>query len=317
MRRRDPLRLGARRDDVGCQHDLRRRDPADREVALQHLERPGGTAGSPAASRRPTAPVLDRPVRDRRDHEHRRRADEADDRAAHDGARPRAARSPAGGCGGSARQQPRRPGRGRCGRRAARARPAAASARPRAPTARRGSRRSARLMKIVVGTISMPTSATTTVMPLNSTARLAVPPAASIAARACRAGRPLLAVAGDDEQHVVDADREAHHRDHVRHEERQLEDLADERGQRQRDDDRDARQHQRQQGRDERAEHDQQDHERDRDADRLAASDEVASRRPSGRRGRSTPVRRRARRGRRGRPAPSRGRAPSRRARWP
>ena len=53
--------------------------------------------------------------------------------------------------------------------------PAAASAR-RGPTcARRGSRRR-RGWKMVVGTISMPISASTTVMPLKNTARLAVPP---------------------------------------------------------------------------------------------------------------------------------------------
>ena len=74
---------------------------------------------------------------------------------------------------------------------------------------------------------------------------------------------------------------------------KKLEHLADEGGQRQRDDDRDARQHQRQQGGHERAEHDQQDDQRDRDADRLALL-EIASRRPSGSRGRSTPGRRTA-----------------------
>ena len=39
----------------------------------------------------------------------------------------------------------------------------------------------ARLTKIFVGTISIPTSASTTVMPLNSTARLAVVPATAMA----------------------------------------------------------------------------------------------------------------------------------------
>ena len=39
----------------------------------------------------------------------------------------------------------------------------------------------ARLTKILVGTISIPTSASTTVMPLNSTARLAVVPATEMA----------------------------------------------------------------------------------------------------------------------------------------
>ena len=127
----------------------------------------------------------------------------------------------------------------------------------------------ARLRKIVVGTINSPTSATTTVMPENSTARLAVDPARSIASSFSAAGRPLLAVARDDEQHVVDADREAHHRDHVRHEERQLVGLADERGQRERDHDRDDREPDRQERRDERPEDQQQHDQRDRDADRL------------------------------------------------
>ncbi len=44
-------------------------------------------------------------------------------------------------------------------------------------------------MKIVVGTISMPTSATTTVMPENSTARLAVEPARSMAPTLSRPSR--------------------------------------------------------------------------------------------------------------------------------
>ena len=48
----------------------------------------------------------------------------------------------------------------------------------------------ARLRKIVVGMSSMPTRASTTVMPLNSTARLAVAPASSMASsRSCPARR--------------------------------------------------------------------------------------------------------------------------------
>ena len=47
----------------------------------------------------------------------------------------------------------------------------------------------ARLTKIFVGTISIPTSASTTVIPLKSTARLAVSPATVIASRCSRPPR--------------------------------------------------------------------------------------------------------------------------------
>ena len=61
-----------------------------------------------------------------------------------------------------------------------------------------------------VGTSSIPNSATTNVVPLKSTARLAVAPASRIASSFAVPARPLLAVARDHEQRVVDPEREAH-----------------------------------------------------------------------------------------------------------
>ncbi len=68
----------------------------------------------------------------------------------------------------------------------------------------------------------MPTSAKTTVMPEKSTARLAVAPAMLDRVEFGQPAPPLLAVALDDEERVVDPDREPDHRDHAGHEERQL-----------------------------------------------------------------------------------------------
>ena len=96
-------------------------------------------------------------------------------------------------------------------------------------------------MKIDDGTISMPTRASTTVTPLKRTARLAVEPAGADRVVHLATRGPLLAVAGEDEERVVDPDGEAHHRQHVHDEERELEDLADGGRDRQRDDDRDDR----------------------------------------------------------------------------
>ena len=86
--------------------------------------------------------------------------------------------------------------------------------------------------------MNMPSSAITTVKPLNTTARLAVLPAAAIASYFSRPPVTLLAVARHHEQRVVDADRESHHRDDVGDEDRQLELLADQRGDAERDRDR-------------------------------------------------------------------------------
>ena len=63
---------------------------------------------------------------------------------------------------------------------------------------------------IEVGTMNMPISATTNVLPLKSTARLAVAPASAIASSFARPEPALLAVARDDEQRVVDPERQPH-----------------------------------------------------------------------------------------------------------
>ena len=82
---------------------------------------------------------------------------------------------------------------------------------------------------IEFGTSSIPNIATTNTVPLNSTARLAVAPDASIAPSSSRPLAPLLAVARDDEERVVDPEREAHAREHVHDEDRELELLREER----------------------------------------------------------------------------------------
>ena len=116
-----------------------------------------------------------------------------------------------------------------------------------------------RLRKIVDGTSSMPNRARTTVMPLKKTARLAVCAGRGDGVDLVEAAVPLLAVAGDDEERVVDADREAHHRDHVGDEERELEGLAEQGGDADGNDDREDAEEERHSGRDERAEDEDQD----------------------------------------------------------
>ncbi len=71
-------------------------------------------------------------------------------------------------------------------------------------------------------------------------------------------GGPLFAEAADDEERVVDAEREPHPREHVDDEEGDLPDLADDRDERERDDDRDDREQDRDQPRDDGAEDEQQ-----------------------------------------------------------
>ena len=78
---------------------------------------------------------------------------------------------------------------------------------------------------IEFGTSSIPNIATTKTVPLKRTARLAVAPAASIAASSLSPRAPLLAVPGDDEERVVDPEREAHAGEHVHDEDRELERL--------------------------------------------------------------------------------------------
>ena len=71
--------------------------------------------------------------------------------------------------------------------------------------------------------------------------------------------RPLLAIARDDEQRVVDPERETHAREHVHDEDRELELLGEDRREPERDDDRDDRHQQRDQPGDDRAEDEEQD----------------------------------------------------------
>ena len=70
----------------------------------------------------------------------------------------------------------------------------------------------------VVSMRNSPASDAMTVRPLKSTARPEV--ASAVAARLVgrAAGADLLAVAGEDEQRVVDGHADADHRGHVRHE---------------------------------------------------------------------------------------------------
>ena len=77
--------------------------------------------------------------------------------------------------------------------------------------------------------------------------------------------RPFLAVARDDEERVVDPEREAHPREHVHDEDRELELLREDRGEPERDDDRDDRHQQRDEPGDDGAEDEQQDDQRRRE----------------------------------------------------
>ena len=108
-------------------------------------------------------------------------------------------------------------------------------------------------------------------MPEKNTARLAVEPARSDRVELLEALRPLLAIARDDEERVVDPDGEPHHHEHVHDEEGELEALPDQRRQAQRDDDRDEREHDRNERGDERAEDHEQHDQRDADAEHLTA----------------------------------------------
>ena len=82
----------------------------------------------------------------------------------------------------------------------------------------------------------------------------------------------LLAVAGDDEQAVVDRQAEAQRRRGVEREDRHVGELGEQLQHGERADDREDADGQRQQGGDDRAEHPDQQHERDRDGDHLGES---------------------------------------------
>ena len=85
------------------------------------------------------------------------------------------------------------------------------------------------------------------------------------------AAGPLLAVAADDEQRVVDADRQAHHREDVQDEGVHRVDLADQRGERKGQDDADDAEQYRHAGCEDGAEDDEEHDERGGDAEDLAA----------------------------------------------
>ena len=119
---------------------------------------------------------------------------------------------------------------------------------------------------------TMPSRATTTVEPANSTERPAVSMAVRVAARSVGARGALAAEAADDQQGVVDADAE---RDHHRQGRREVGDVEDGRGgehERHRQRDRGEGHDQRHRHRGERAEHEQEHDDRDRDADELAGA---------------------------------------------
>ena len=87
--------------------------------------------------------------------------------------------------------------------------------------------------------------------------------------------RALLAVAGDDEERVVDPERETHPREHVDGEGRERELERDDRDQAERDDDREDRHQERDEPRDDRAEDEHEDDERDRQPEPELAALEI------------------------------------------
>ena len=126
------------------------------------------------------------------------------------------------------------------------------------------------LKKTLSGTIMTPSTATTTVIPLKSTARLAVAPVAAIAVQFLTASGPLLAVPRDYEEGVVDPDSQADDRYQVLSERLDLDGLADKQhgaeGYDYRRDGYDHRQNSRRQS----AEQDREDDQRDGDPERLS-----------------------------------------------
>ena len=128
---------------------------------------------------------------------------------------------------------------------------------------------------IELGTSSIPNMAITNTVPLKTTARLAVSPETLDRGVLLAPLGPLLAVAGDDEQGVVDPEREPHPREHVDDEDGKLEPLGEERDEAEGDDDRDARHQDRNEPRHDRSEDEQEDDERCRKAELELAGLEV------------------------------------------
>ena len=73
---------------------------------------------------------------------------------------------------------------------------------------------------IVLGTSRRPTMASVNAMPLKRTARLALEANGGYRVELLASVEPLLAVAGEDEQRVVDPEREPHPSEHVGGEDR-------------------------------------------------------------------------------------------------
>ena len=128
---------------------------------------------------------------------------------------------------------------------------------------------------IEVGTMNMPSSAITNVEPLKSTARLAVAPDARDRVLLGEPVPALLSVPGDDEQRVVDPEREPHPREHVHDEDRERELERDERDEPERDDDREDRHQHGHDAGDDRAEDEDEDDQRRGQAERELAGLEI------------------------------------------
>ena len=91
--------------------------------------------------------------------------------------------------------------------------------------------------------------------------------------------QPLLPIAGEGEERVVDPEGEAHADQHVLGEDGEVVRLRQERHERERDDDRDDREHERNEARDDCAEDEQQDDERERSAEEELALLQILERR--------------------------------------
>ena len=134
----------------------------------------------------------------------------------------------------------------------------------------------ARLRRTLVGTRNSPSRAMTKVVPLKSTARLAVAPVMAMAASLSSPLAAFLPEAGDDEQGVVDPQGEAHAGHHVDDEDREAELLGDDGGDPEADDDRQQRHEERHQPGDHGTEHEQEDDDGDRQPEVELAVPEVA-----------------------------------------
>ena len=117
-----------------------------------------------------------------------------------------------------------------------------------------------------LSTIQRPARETITARPEKATARPEVDSASARAASLSRPLRPLLAVAGEDEERVVDRHPDPDHRGHVGDEDRGLHLQREEVDQRAGDDHADEAERQRQRRGGERAEDDEQDQRDDREA---------------------------------------------------